>query len=70
MKDQFEILIDEMKNIRCIGHKGKTKIITPFVGKQLKICEYYGLTVPAGCDFKVKKMNLKTGKRTKNAVQE
>jgi hypothetical protein len=35
LKDQFETVdavIDEMKNIRCIEHSGKTKIITTFVG--------------------------------------
>jgi len=73
LKDQFETVetvIDEMKSIRCIEHKGKAKIITPFVGKQLKVCEYYGLTVPAGCSPKVKGINSKTGRRNKKATQD
>ena len=72
LKDQFETVgevIDEMKNIRCIEHTGKAKIITPFVGKQLKICEYYGLEVPEGCAPKQKKVSSKTGRKNKNAAQ-
>jgi transposase len=73
LKDQFETVdtvIDEMKSIRCIEHKGKAKIITPFVGKQLKICEYYGLEVPPGCAPKVKGISSKTGRRNKKASQD
>jgi hypothetical protein len=73
LKDQFETVdavIDEMKNIRCIEHSGKTKIITPFVGKQLKICEYYDLKPPAGCAPTVKGINSKTGRKNKKAAQE
>ncbi len=73
LKDQFETVdavIDEMKNIRCIEHSGKTKIITPFVGKQLKICEYYDLKPPAGCAPTVKGISSKTGRKNKKAAQE
>lgn len=73
LRDQFETVgevIDEMKNIRCIEHTGKAKIITPFVGRQLKICEYYGLDVPDGCAPKKKKVSSKTGRKNKNAAQE
>jgi len=73
LKDQFETVdtvIDEMKSIRCIEHQGKAKLITPFVGKQLNICEYYGLEVPAGCAPKVKRISSKTGRRNKKAAQD
>ncbi|MDN5334414.1 MAG: hypothetical protein PWP59_1676 [Sphaerochaeta sp.] len=72
LKDQFETVgevIDEMKNIRCIEHTGKARIITPFVGKQLKICEYYDLEILEGCAPKVKKISSKTGRKNKNAAQ-
>lgn len=73
LRDEFETVaevIDEMKNIRCIEHTGKAKIITPFVGRQLDICEYYGLEVPEGCAPRKKKISSKTGRKNKNAAQE
>jgi len=73
LRDQFgtvDAVIDEMKNIRCIEHTGKAKIITPFVGKQLKVCEYFGLEVPDGCAPKVKGVNSKTGRKNKKATQD
>ena len=72
LKDRFptvEHLIDEMKNIRCIEHNGRAKIITPFVGKQLDICGYFGLEVPDGCAPAVKAINSKTGRKKKSAAQ-
>ena len=73
LKDQFptvDSIIDEMKGIRwCIEHTGRTKIITPFVGSQLKICGYYGLDIPEGCAPKVKGVNFRTGRRNGKADQ-
>jgi hypothetical protein len=72
LKDQFPTVgsvIDEMKSIRCIEHTGKARIVTPFVGSQLKICEYYKLDVPEGCAPKVKKVNFRTGRRKGKADQ-
>jgi hypothetical protein len=45
LENEFGKVIDEMKNIICIEHTGKARIITPFAGRQLKICEYYGLEI-------------------------
>lgn len=57
-------MIDEMKSIRCIEHTGKAKIITPFVGKQLLVCEAFGLEVPKGCSpDKAKNFDSSTGKK-------
>ena len=42
-------ILDEMRSIRCIEHNHKAKFITPFVGKQLDICESFGFEVPKGC---------------------
>jgi hypothetical protein len=70
-KDQFETvdsIIDEMKGIRCIEHNGRAKIVTPFVGLQLKVCEYFGLEVPKGCGLMTKHISSKTGRRKKNAA--
>jgi hypothetical protein len=42
-------VLDEMRSIRCIEHTNKVKVITPFVGSQLAICEAFGFPIPAGC---------------------
>jgi len=52
LKDTFSStheMLDEMRSIRCIEHKGKAKFITPFVGSQLDICKAFGFDVPQGC---------------------
>jgi hypothetical protein len=41
-------IIDEMKPIRYIEHNG-SKLITPFIGRQVDICEAFGFEVPQGC---------------------
>jgi transposase len=42
-------MLDEMRSIRCIEHTNKAKVITPFVGGQVAICESFGYPIPKGC---------------------
>jgi len=42
-------ILDEMRPIRLIEHTNRAKVITPFVGKQLDICEAFGFNIPDGC---------------------
>lgn len=66
----YSEILDEMRPIRCIEHKGHARRITPFVGKQLDICRVFGFHVPEGCDIKYKsrKVSEKRRGRPKNAV--
>ena len=43
-----ESLLAEMRTIRCIEHKGRIKLITPFVGEQVEICRAFGFEIPQG----------------------
>ena len=43
-----ESLLAEMRTIRCIEHKGRIKLITPFVGEQVEICQAFGFEIPQG----------------------
>ena len=65
----FTDMIDEMRPIRCIEHKGHARHITPFVGKQFDICKAFGFEVPEGCDakYKPKKTREKKVGRPKKA---
>ena len=47
--DSTEAILDEMRSIRCIEHKGHRKFVTPFVGDQMVICNAFGFEPPAGC---------------------
>ena len=52
LKDKFSStheILDEMRSIHCIEHKGKARLITSFVGSQLEICKAFGFDVPQGC---------------------
>ncbi len=52
LREQFSTsleILDEMRSIRCIEHTRRAKKITPFVGKQVDICEAFGFEIPAGC---------------------
>jgi hypothetical protein len=53
LKDMFSSsldVLDEMKPIRCIKATGTSeKKMTPFIGKQLDICEVFGFEIPEGC---------------------
>ena len=42
-------ILDEMRPIRLIEHTNRAKVITPFVGKQVDICEEFGFDIPEGC---------------------
>ena len=61
-------VLDEMRPIRCIEHKGHAKKITPFVGAQLDICKAFAFEVPKGCEpgYKSVKVGRKRGRPKKN----
>ena len=63
-------IIDEMRSIRCIEHKGHAKFITPFVGTQVDICKAFGFEIPKGCEptYKSKKTGKKRGRPRKEVV--
>ena len=42
-------ILDEMRPIRMIEHTNRAKVITPFVGAQVDICEAFGFDIPKGC---------------------
>jgi transposase len=42
-------ILDEMRPIRLIEHKNRAKVITPFVGAQVDICEAFDFDIPEGC---------------------
>lgn len=52
-------ILDEMRSIRIVEHKGKAKHITPFVGKQLEVCEAFGFNAPNNCSPKYKSKKVK-----------
>lgn len=63
-------VLDEMRSIRCIEHKGKERYITPFVADELSISEAFGFPVPEGCapdsprqskSYRSKRSHKKTG---------
>lgn len=52
LEDQFDSIADilgEMRPIRYIEHPNTMGFITPFVGKQIDICEAFGFDIPEGC---------------------
>ena len=59
----LQSILDEMRPIRCIEHPNTKSVITPFVGKQVAICEAFGFKIPEGCapEYVVRKTNK--GKR-------
>ena len=58
----FSEILDEMRPIRCVEHKGHARHITPFVGRQLDICKTFGFAIPEGCDAKYVSRISKNGK--------
>lgn len=52
-------ILDEMRSVRIVEHKGKARHITPFVGRQLEICEAFGFPVPDNCAPKYKSRKVK-----------
>lgn len=61
--DSIADILNEMRPIRCIEHPHTKAYITPFVGKQVAICEAFGFDIPEGCapEYVVRKSNK--GKR-------
>lgn len=43
-------ILNTMRSIRCLEHNASTKVITPFIGKQITICREFGFRIPAGCE--------------------
>lgn len=65
LKKQFSSsldILDEMRSIRCIEHKGKAKFITPFVGKQVDIAQTFHFEIPEGCGTKYKSRKVREKK--------
>lgn len=65
-------VLDEMRPIRCIEHTNKAKVITPFVGAQVNICEAFGVTIPDGCspDYTSKRKQPKRRGRPRKPLSE
>lgn len=69
--DSFSEILDEMRPIRCVEHKGHAKHITPFVGKQIDICKAFGFDIPEDCQPKYcsrKVQEKRRGRPAKPAV--
>ena len=66
-------ILDEMRSIRLIEHTNRTKMITPFVGAQVDICEAFAFDIPDGCApayTSRKKPKRKRGRPPKPQVEE
>ena len=69
--DSIPEILNEMRPIRYIEHKGTQPYITPFVGRQVKICEAFGFKIPEGCapEYIIRKTNKgKRGRPRKNKI--
>ena len=70
----YSEILDEMRPIRCIEHRGKARRLTPFVGKQTDVCKVFGFNIPEGCEAKYKSKktveNRKPGRQKKVTVVE
>lgn len=67
----FTEILDEMRPIRCVEHKGHTRHITPFVGRQVDIFKTFGFEIPKECDVKYtskKSREKKRGRPRKSEV--
>jgi len=65
-------VVDEMRPIRLIEHTNRAKVITPFVGAQVDICEAFGFDIPEGCTpayVSRQKPSRKRGRPPKRAVE-
>lgn len=65
-------ILDEMKSIRCIEHTNRAKMITPFIGAQVDICEAFGFEIPEGCApsyMSCQKPKRKRGRPPKRAFE-
>lgn len=64
-------VLNEMRPIRFIEHPNRKPFVTPFVGRQVEICEAFGFEIPEGCspDYVVRKTNKgKRGRPRKNKI--
>lgn len=74
LKDQFssiQDILNEMRPIRYIEHPGTRAFVTPFIGKQVEICNAFEFEIPAGCapEYAVRKTNKgKPGRPRKNRL--
>ena len=67
----LQSILDEMRPIRCNEHPSTKSVITPFVGKQVAICEAFDFKIPEGCapEYVVRKTNKgKRGRPRKNKL--
>ena len=65
-------ILDEMRPIRLIEHTNRAKVITPFVGAQIDICEEFGVKIPEGCSPEYvsrKKPQRKRGRPPKKRIE-
>ena len=66
-------ILDEMRPIRLIENTGQGNVITPFVGKQVDICEAFGFDIPEGCAPKYpspQKPKRKRGRPPKKSAEK
>jgi len=74
LSDRFHSIqevLNEMRPIRYIEHPSTTPFVTPFIGKQVDICDAFGFSIPDGCspEYVVRKTNKgKTGRPRKNKL--
>ena len=74
LKSQFssiQDILNEMRPIRYVEHPGTKPFITPFIGKQVDICEAFEIEIPNGCapEYVVRKTNKgKRGRPRKNKL--
>jgi len=74
LEDRFSSMQDvlgEMRPIRYIEHPKTRGFITPFVGRQVDICEAFGFEIPEGCapEYVVRKTNKgRRGRPRKNQL--
>jgi hypothetical protein len=65
-------VVDDMRSIRLIEHTNRAKVITPFVGTQVDICEAFGFEIPKGCApayTSRQKTDRKRGRPPKKSVE-
>jgi hypothetical protein len=65
-------VVDDMRPIRLIEHTNRAKVITPFVGTQVDICDAFGFKIPEGCapDYTSRqKHKRKRGRSPKKTVE-
>ena len=69
--DSIADVLGEMRSIRYIKHPNTKGLITPFIGRQVDICEAFGFDIPEGCapEYVVRKTNKgKRGRPRKNQL--